>query len=121
MSIEDKVAEKFLRFKEAKFTGGIYDEDSGYESFETRKSLTIGEVLKGQEALDRANKQSPDFEGWVHVSEREAPNSFLKEDDTKLKQIFKNARIDYWDGSIVVSEDDVKNVFEAETGKILRI
>jgi len=91
---------------------------SGYRSFETHKSLSYREVILGQKALDRANATG-DFEGWVHC---DGPGDmFLGTlgEDLKMQKLLEANGVDFFEGTIVVSDYDVRDVYKRETGRSL--
>ena len=82
------------------------------------EDMTLEEAVEGQIALEKANQQADEFEGWVHC---QGPNEqFIQEDDKELQEALKKVNVDFFPYGILVHRKCVEAVFKQETGRDLQ-
>lgn len=114
----DEVRQKFLN------SSKIYHEIASqvgmkrnYISYESGKSMTLEEVVEGQRALEDAQAKYEEFEGWAHCSGPK--EAFIPENDLLLEYELEGSDLQYFPSGIIVTKEEVEDMFEMETGKPL--
>jgi hypothetical protein len=87
--------------------------------YDCGRELHRWQVALGQRAMEKADEQYPDFEGWVHCMG--GKENFIQADDVELRQVMEAMGVEFFADSVIVCERCVKNAFEQETGRELKV